>query len=82
MIGADGPYNDGAFRAKITPPISNSFEIWRDCASAAISTPSDWAVLRFSIKWVGWRKCAAISDAGLFAIRNGARGKGDARVKN
>ena len=35
----------------------------------------DWAILRFLVKGIGWRDCAAFSNAGLFAIRNGARGE-------
>ncbi len=63
---------DGAFRAKISL-ITNSVEIWRVCACRR--WPSlNWAILRFMVKGIGWRDCAAFSNAGLFAIRNGARG--------
>jgi hypothetical protein len=41
--------------------------------------PLCWAILRFLVKGIGWRDCAAFSNAGLFAIRNGARVKEGAR---
>jgi hypothetical protein len=72
---------DGAFRAKISPHYE-SFEIWRVCASAVVGHPLYWAILSFLVKGIGWRDCAAFSNAGLFAIRNGARGKEGARVEN
>jgi hypothetical protein len=40
-----------------------------------VSPPLHWAILRFLVKGIGWRGCAALSKAGLFAIRNGARGQ-------
>jgi hypothetical protein len=73
---------DGAFRAKISPPLRTRVEIWRVCASAVVGPPLNWAILRFLVKGIGWRDCAAFSNAGLFAIRNGARGKEGARVEN
>ena len=74
LTSADGPYNDGAFRAKISPSITNSVEIWRVRAHAVVGLPLYWAILRFPVKGIGWRDCAACSSAGLFTIRNGARG--------
>ena len=56
-------------------PITNSVEIWRVCASAVVGLPLYWAILRFLVKGIGWRDCAALSNAGLFTIRNGARGQ-------
>ncbi len=77
---AGGLHNDGAFRAKISPPFTNSVEIWRVCGSAVVGPPLNWAILRFLVKGIGWRDCAAFSNAGLFAIRNGAQGaRGRAR---
>jgi hypothetical protein len=40
-----------------------------------VGPPLHWAILRFLVKGIGWRGCAALSKAGLFAIRNGARGQ-------
>jgi hypothetical protein len=59
--------------APIPAPVSLSREIWRGCAYAVDGLPLNWAILSFLVKGIGWRGCAAISDAGLFAIRNGAR---------
>jgi hypothetical protein len=68
--------------APIPAPVSPSCEIWRVCASAVVSLPLSWAILRFLADGIEWRDCAALSNAGLFAIRNGARGKEGARVEN
>ena len=72
---------DGAFRAKISPQFRTRL---KDGASAppAFGTRLNWAILRFLVKRIGWGNCAAFSNAGLFAIRNGARGKEGARVEN
>ena len=82
LTGADGLYNGRSVSRQNQPPITNSFEIWRVCASAVVGPPLYWAILRFLVKGIGWRDCAAFSNAGLFAIRNGARGKEGARVEN
>ncbi len=47
-----------------------------------VGPPLDWEILRFLVKGMGWRNCAPFSNAGLFTIRNGARGKEGARVEN
>jgi hypothetical protein len=65
---------DGAFCAN-TSPVSLSREIWRVCASAVVGPPLNWAIVRFKVKGIGWRDCAAFSNAGLITIRNGARGQ-------
>ena len=82
LTGADGLYNGRSVSRQNQPPITNSVEIWRVCASAVVGLPLYWAILRFLVKGIGWRDCAAFSNAGLFAIRNGARGKEGARVEN
>jgi hypothetical protein len=56
-------------------PITKSVEMWRVCACAAVGLALYWAIRRFLVKGIGWRVCAAFSNAGLFAIRNGARGE-------
>jgi hypothetical protein len=82
LTGADGLYNGRSVSRQNQPRIKDSVEIWRVCASVVVGLPLNWAILRFLVKGIGWRDCAAISDAGLFAIRNGARGKTGARVEN
>ena len=61
--------------APIPAPVSRSREIWRVCACAVVGPPLNWAILSFLVKGIEWRDCAALSKAGLFAIRNGARGQ-------
>ncbi len=75
LTGADGLYNGRSVSRQNQPPITNSFEIRRACASAIVGHPLYWAILSFLVKGIGWRDYAAFSNAGLFAIRNGARGK-------
>jgi hypothetical protein len=73
---------DGAFRAKISPP---HYELGLNKAHLRLcrwAFRPYWAILRFLVKGIEWRDYAAISDAGLFAIRSGARGKEGARVEN
>ena len=75
LTGADGLYNGRSVSRQKQPPITNSFEIRRVCASAIVGHPLYWAILSFLVKEIGRRDCATFSNAGLFAIRNGARGK-------
>ena len=82
LTGADGLYNGRSVSRQNQPLIKDSVEIWRVCAFAVVGLPLYWAILRFLVKGIGWRECAAYSNAGLFAIRNGARGKEGARVEN
>jgi hypothetical protein len=82
LTGADGLYNGRSVSRQNQPRIKDSVETWRVCASAVVGPSLNWAILRFMAIEIGWRGCAAISDAGLFAIRNGARGKDGARVEN
>jgi hypothetical protein len=79
LTGADGPYNDEAFRAKANP-ISESFAMRR----APVVPFRFHRIERFelSIKRIGRRECARLSKAGLFSIRNGARGREGVRVKD
>jgi hypothetical protein len=51
-------------------------------APPVVGPPLNWAIPRFLVKGIGWHDCAAFSNAGLFAIRNGARGQEGARVEN
>ena len=80
LTGADGLYNGRSVSRQNQPPITNSVEVWRVCASAVDGLPLYWAIPSFLLKGIAWRDCAAFSNAGLFAIRNGARGaRGRAR---
>jgi len=73
LTGADGLYNGRSVSRQNQPPITNLIEIWRGCVSAVVGPPLNWAILRFLVQGIGWRDCAAFSNAGLFTIRNGAR---------
>ena len=73
LTGADGLYNGRSLSRQNQPPITNLIEIWRGCVSAVVGPPLNWAILRFLVQGIGWRDCAAFSNAGLFTIRNGAR---------
>jgi hypothetical protein len=72
LTGADGLYNGRSVSRQNQPGIKNSVEIWRVCASAVDDLPLHWAIPSFLLKGIVWRDCAAFSNAGLFAIRNGA----------
>ena len=74
LTGADGLYNGRSVSRQNQPPITDSVEIWLVCASVVVGVPLNWAILRFLVKGIGRRGCAAFSNAGLFTIRNGARG--------
>jgi len=75
LIGADGLYNGRSVSRQNQPRIKDSVEKWRVCASAIYSLPLNQAILRFMVKGIGRRECAALFLAGLFTIRNGARWK-------
>ena len=81
LTGADGLYNGRSVSRQNQPPLQTRLEYARMCLCRCRPSLS-WAILRFLVKGIGWRECAAISKAGLFAIRNGARGKEGARVEN
>ncbi len=74
LTGTDGLYNGPSVSRQNQPPTTNSVQIWRVCASAVVGPPLNWAILRFLVKGIGWRGCAACFWAGLFSFRNGARG--------
>ena len=82
LTGADGLYNGRSVSRQNQPRIKDSAEIWRVCASTVDGLPLYWAIPSFLLKGIVWRDCAAFSNAGLFAIRNGARGQEGARVEN
>lgn len=81
LTGADGLYNGRSVSRQYQPP-SRSRMKYGASAPADVGLPLSWAILRFMVKGIGRRECAAFSNAGLFAIRNGARGKEGARVEN
>ena len=74
LTGADGLYHGRSVSRQNQPRIKDSLEIWCVCASAIYGLPLYWAIPSFLLKGIAWRDCAAFSNAGLFAIRNGARG--------
>src|ERR1700722_8002827 len=75
LTGADGLHNGRSFSRQNQPRNKDSVEIWRVCASAVDGLPLYWAILRFLVKGIWWRGCAASFRAGLFTIWNGARGE-------
>jgi hypothetical protein len=74
LTGADGLYNGRSVSRQYQPP-SRSRLKYGASARAAFGSPLNWAIPRFSVKGIGRRDCAAFSNAGLFAIRSGARGQ-------
>jgi hypothetical protein len=80
LISADGLYNGRSVSRQNQPGIKDSVERWRVCASTVDGPPLYWAIPSFLLKGIEWRGCAALFKAGLFAIRNGARGKEGARA--
>ena len=70
LTGADGLYNGRSVSRQNQPGNKDSVEIWRVCASAVDGLPLYWAILRFLVKGIWWRGCAASFRAGLFSIRN------------
>ena len=73
---------DGAFRAKISR-LFISFEIWRGCASFVLRPPLNWAILRFMVKGIGRRECAALfSRPVCLQFGTEREGKMGARVEN
>ena len=83
LTGADGLYNGRSVSRQNQPPLRTRLNM--ASAPPAFGTPLNWAILRFLVKGIGWRECAAIAKAGLFAIRSGAggeRGRGAWRIEN
>ena len=53
LTGADGLYNGRSVSRQNQPPIMDSVEIWRVCASAVVGPPLNWAILKFLVKELG-----------------------------
>jgi hypothetical protein len=82
LTGADGLYNGRGVSRQYQPP--SHFRVKYGAAAPLPSLTLPWiGQFRDSrSKELGRRDCAAFSNAGLFAIRNGARGKaGRARAE-
>jgi hypothetical protein len=82
LTGADGPYNDDAFRANISP----RFHVFCDMTRLRLCRHFVFIGLGSSeitlVKRRGIREGAASFKTGLFPIRNEARGKKGTRLKN
>ena len=74
LTGTDGLYNGRSVSRQYQSP-SRSCMKYGASAPAVLGLPLSWAILRFMVKGIGRRDCAAFSNAGLFTIRNGARGQ-------
>jgi len=75
LTGADGRYNDGAFRAKISPPF-----LRYGAPALAVPHSSNWAVLRLLVRKIDRRECAAFSRS-VYNSERSAGKRGWARRK-
>jgi hypothetical protein len=74
LTGADGLYNGRSISRQNQPPITNSVEFQLGSATSN-RLGFFWTETSSLVKWIGRRECAAFFKAGLFTIRNGARGE-------